>query len=302
MNKDAERGSRLRAILPYIAASGAVAAAYASIEAILFRRLFLPSFGQAPALTIPDDAKDHIVKFNFRTQDNVSSSGHMFLHQQTVKTVVITHGHKGCEADVFDLAYELWKLGLNTVTYNLRGGPGGPKKLVTMGIKETNELSSVVYETKQRIPDASIGLLGISMGAVVSIRYAASDPNIKCLVLDSPYYSLTLLLNHHIKDTLKIPGNIFPPSLDALFTRITGNGFKELEMSQYLPRVYPRPILVIHGKEDKTTPFWHSELIYAHYKGPSELWIVPDVEHAESYVNQKQKYLDKVHAFFERHL
>src|SRR5437762_246027 len=70
-----------------------------------------------------------------------------------------------------------------------------------------------VYEAiafaRRRIKDARIGLLGYSMGAVVSMLGAAGEPGVEALVLDSPFSDLRRLLNETVRRLTLLPGQPF---------------------------------------------------------------------------------------------
>src|SRR5258705_12812307 len=87
--------------------------------------------------------------------------------------------------------------------------PGSDRSPITFGIKEVLELQAVIAFARKRIANARIGLLGYSMGAVVSLLGAAGEPGGGALVLDSPFSDLRALLVENVRHTVKLPGSPF---------------------------------------------------------------------------------------------
>ncbi len=67
-------------------------------------------------------------------------------------------------------------------------------------------------------------------------------------------------------------------------------------------QIAPRPLLIIHGAEDREVPAAHSERNHAAAKAPKELWIVPGAAHAQSREIAGAEYERRVVAFFRQHL
>ena len=63
-----------------------------------------------------------------------------------------------------------------------------------------------------------------------------------------------------------------------------------------------RPTLFIHGGRDWLVPPRNSDLLCAVAAGPSELWLVEDAAHGLARFARPSEYLDRVDAFFSRHL
>src|SRR2546427_10798187 len=87
--------------------------------------------------------------------------------------------------------------------------PGSDRAPITFGIKEVLELQAAIAFARKRAPSARIGLLGYSMGAVVSLLGAAGEPGVQALVLDSPFSDPPALLVENARSASKLPGTPF---------------------------------------------------------------------------------------------
>src|SRR5437016_11777309 len=143
------------------------------------------------------------------TADGVSFGAWHFRQPGSPHTVIISGGHKGQRQGALGIAVALWRKGFNVVLYSYRGMPGSDRAPITFGIKEVLELQAVIAFARKRIPRARIGLLGYSMGAVVSLLGAAGEPGVEALVLDSPFSDLRTLLIENVRTRARLPGTPF---------------------------------------------------------------------------------------------
>jgi fermentation-respiration switch protein FrsA (DUF1100 family) len=180
--------------------------------------------------------------------------------------------------------------------------PGSDRAPVTFGIKEVLELQAVIAFARKRIPNARIGLLGYSMGAVVSLLGAAGEPGVQALVLDSPFSDLRKLMVENVRAASKLPGTPVVWLAGLMFwlrTRCTLSSCRPLEVMSALE---PRPLFFIHGGADEITNVNHSRRLYDAYRGPREIWIVQGAPHTGAYFADRPLYVERVAGFFARHL
>src|SRR5439155_8190923 len=188
------------------------------------------------------------------------------------------------------------------VVYSYRGMPGSDRAAVTMGIKEVQELQATIAFARRRIKDARIGLLGYSMGAVVSMLGAAGEPGVEALVLDSPFSDLRRLLLETVRRVTLLPGQPFVAMASLWLHWRVGCRVSDCSPLSVLSALEPRPLFFIHGGVDLIVPVHHSRLLYDAYRGPREIWIVQGAPHTGAYVADRPLYVERVAGFFARHL
>ncbi len=235
------------------------------------------------------------------TADGVNFGAWHFRTAQP-QTVIVSGGHKGQRQGALGIAVALWRKGFNVILYSYRGMPGSDRAPVTFGIKEVLELQAVIAFARKRIPNARVGLLGYSMGAVVSLLGAAGEPGVQALVLDSPFRDLRKLLIENVRRASKLPGTPFVWLAGVLFwlrTRCTLAACRPLDVMSALE---PRPLFFIHGGADEITNVNHSRRLYDAYRGPREIWIVQGAPHTAAYFADRSLYVERVAGFFARHL
>ena len=236
------------------------------------------------------------------TADGINFGAWHFRQPGSPQTVIISGGHKGQRQDALGIAVALWRKGFNVVLYSYRGMPGSDRAPITFGIKEVLELQAAIAFARKRIPNARIGLLGYSMGAVVSLLGAAGEPGVQALVLDSPFSDLRRLLIENVRSSSRLPGTPFVGLAGVMFWLRTHSSMSACRPLDVLSSLEPRPLFFIHGGADAITNVNHSRRLYDAYRGPREIWIVQGAPHTGAYFADRPLYVERVAGFFARHL
>src|SRR5256884_2726810 len=233
-----------------------IALLFVALSYRVYRRAFVP-----PRPTVLDDFS--FTPFEFQadyeeveltTADGINFGAWHFRQPGSPQTVIISGGHKGQRQGALGIAVALWRKGFNVVLYSYRGMPGSDRAPITFGIKEVLELQAVIAFARKRIPGARIGLLGYSMGAVVSLLGAAGEPGVEALVLDRPFSDLRRLLVENVRSTTKLPGSPFVWLAGLMFWMRTRSRISECSPRDILSSLEPRPLFFIHGGADDITP------------------------------------------------
>jgi pimeloyl-ACP methyl ester carboxylesterase len=165
-------------------------------------------------------------------------------------------------------------------------------------------------------PDADprgVGFFGISKGAGAGLAAAARDPYVRCFVTDGVFGTYTTIVPY-MRQWIKIYNDrylvqkLLPPWYYRLFgtlalrriERERGCRFAHLEPA--LPRLAPRPLLMIHGEADTYIRPKMAQRLFARTRGPKELWLVPGAKHNQALHVAGEEYRRRVLGFFDQHL
>jgi uncharacterized protein len=281
-----------------------VVALYLGLSYRLYRRAFAPPRPQwlDDFSFTPFEFQADYEEVDLVTADGINFGAWHFRQPGSPQTVIVSGGHKGQRQGALGIAVALWRKGFNVILYSYRGMPGSDRAPVTFGIKEVLELQAVIAFTRKRIPNARIGLLGYSMGAVVSLLGAAGEPGVQALVLDSPFSDLQRLLVENVRSASKLPGTPFVWLAGVMFWLRTRSSLSSCSPIAVLSALEPRPLFFIHGGADAITSVNHSRRLYDAYRGPREIWIVQGAPHTGAYFADRPLYVERVAGFFARHL
>src|SRR5216684_712375 len=291
--------------MPYIVLVPAVLVLlYVVASYYLYRRAFVPAKPRPldDFTFTPFEFQADYEEVELVTADGVSFGAWHFRQPGSPQTVIVSGGHKGQRQNSLGISAALWRKGFNVILYSYRGMPGSDRAPITFGIKEVLELQAVIAFARKRIADARIGLLGYSMGAVVSLLGAAGEPGVQALVLDSPFSDLRALLIENVRRAIKLPGSSFVWLAGITFRLRTRSRISECSPKDVLSSLEPRPLFFIHGGADDVTSVNHSRRLYDAYRGPREIWIVQGAPHTGAYFADRPLYVERVAGFFARHL
>ena len=292
-------------LVTYLAVVGAVVLVlYIAVSYLLYRRAFVPdrpTFLDDFTFT-PFEFQADYEEVELVTADGVNFGAWHFRQPGSPQTVIVSGGHKGQRQNSLGISAALWRKGFNVILYSYRGMPGSDRAPITFGIKEVLELQAVIAFARKRISNARIGLLGYSMGAVVSLLGAAGEPGVQALVLDSPFSDLRTLMIENVRRASKLPGSPFVWLAGVMLRLRTRSRISECSPRDVLSSLEPRPLFFIHGGADDITSVNHSRRLYDAYRGPREIWIVQGAPHTGAYFADRPLYVERVAGFFARHL
>ena len=291
--------------MPYVALVAiGLALLYVVLAYVVYHRAFVPMrpYYLDDFTFTPYEFQADYEDAELETADGVRFGAWYFRQPGSPQTVIISGGHKGQRQGALGIAVALWRKGFNVILYSYRGMSGSDRAPVTFGIKEVLELQAVVAFARKRIPNARIGLLGYSMGAVVSLLGAAGEPGVEALVLDSPFSDLRSLLIENVWRRGRLPGRPFVWMAGVMLRLRTGSRMADCSPISVLSALEPRPLFFIHGGADEITSVNHSRRLYDAYRGPREIWIVQGAPHTGAYFADRPLYVERVAGFFARHL
>ncbi len=277
---------------------------YVALSYAVYRRAFVPA---KPAFLddftfTPFEFQADSEEVELVTADGINFGAWHFRQPGSPQTVIVSGGHKGQRTGSLGISAALWRKGFNVILYSYRGMPGSDRAPITFGIKEVLELQAVIAFARKRIPNARIGLLGYSMGAVVSLLGAAGEPGVEALVLDSPFSDLRTILVDNVRRATRLPGSPLVWLAGVMLRVRSGCRLSDCSPQGVLSSLEPRPLFFIHGGADEMTSVNHSRRLYDAYRGPREIWIVQGAPHSGAYFADRPLYVERVAGFFARHL
>lgn len=226
-----------------------------------------------------------------------------WLPQERPRGVVIgCHGHGGRKDDLLGIGTNTWRAGYSVLLLDFRGRGESDPWPQTLISREVDDLRAAVAYARGREPGARVGVVGFSMGAAVALLAAAEEPAIAAVVADSSFTTGRDVVTHNVRSVLRVSPEALVLAADEVVQRRHGYRFSQARPIDAVGRLAPRPVLIIHGEDDSTTPVEHAHRLYAAAHEPRELWVVPGVEHCGAYFHDRPAYCRRVIGFFEQYL
>ncbi|KAL6046202.1 Alpha/beta hydrolase, related [Balamuthia mandrillaris] len=215
--------------------------------------------------------------------------------------VIYLHGNCGSRMDALDCIPILLPYNITLLSLDFSGSGISEGEYVSLGYFEKDDLASIVQHLRDTGTVSRIGLWGRSMGAATSLLYGQIDPSIACMVLDSPFSSLTKVAKELVESAqVKIPKMMVNLGLRMIRKTILSKVKFDINKLEPIAAVESCfiPALFAHGKDDTFIGVHHSNELYAKYAGDKNLILV-EGDHNSA---RPRFFFDSVTIFFHNML
>lgn len=238
----------------------------------------------------------------FTAADGVNLAGWWLERPESSTVVICCHGHRGNKADLLGIGPGLWRAGHSVLLFDFRGNGESGDGPQSLAHHEQRDLSAAVDLVSSRRPDARIAVVAFSMGAATAILTAADDPRIEAVVADSPFTAISELLTTAYRRR-RLPGAPLVWLADLVNRLRHGYVFADVRPIDRVGALAPRPLLLLHGSEDRVIPHDHAlALAAAAGPGTAELVSFEGAEHCGGYFQDRPAYIALVADFLARRL
>lgn len=236
---------------------------------------------------------------SFTTRDGIDLKGWFVPAENPKGAVALCHGYGLERGDCLGWVRFLHGGGYGTLLFDFRGHGESGGRYCSLGYYEVEDLKAALEYLSSR-GEEKLAAMGFSMGGTVALMVGAGDERLRAIVTDGAYLSFHSVVASFAKKYYHAPKYPFiPPAIWAAGLRLRFNP-RQVDLRKYAGSVSPRPILLIHGEEDREVPLGDAEAIYRAAKEPKELWVVPGAEHSSTYGVAREKYEEKVITFLDQ--
>jgi pimeloyl-ACP methyl ester carboxylesterase len=193
-------------------------------------------------------------------------TGWLLFQDHPAPFVILSHGYGANREELLGPSYELWDAGYNVIAYDLRGHGESPVAKSTLGPRELEDLKATIQYAKELksdsgfpLCDGRIGLYGADLGGYVALLAAATDPDVKALVVDTIYPSRMDYVKYQTKrmigsttppDTSFVESAVMQNMISMFMGAMTGGGMPSMDAQEALTQLDGKPVLFIQGKTD----------------------------------------------------
>ena len=208
------------------------------------------------------------------------------------RTMLLCHGARSSGIGEYRfMAPYLYKNGYTLVIPDHRGCGESDGKYMGYGTHESKDTFLWLRYAKERFPENSIFLLGISMGAatVLMMSNHLEDAAVKGVIADCPYTSAWDEFSYQIHTSFHLPDFPILHICDLYCRALCGYAFKAASPLDAV-KCAKKPILFIHGSADDFVPTFMQDILFDACPTEKEKLTVEGAVHARSYYTNPALY------------
>jgi len=236
--------------------------------------------------------------------DEFELKGWYFNVTGSSKTVILAHGYGknrlNFGENTIHLIKSLLDKGYNILAFDFRNSGESEGNKTTFGVCEKNDLLGAIQYVKNKGSE-KIVLMGFSTGASACILAAAESDDVDAVIAESPYSDLNTYFEQNVNNLTNFPAIPFNKTITFATFFLADIKPDEASPVKAVQAVSPRPVLLIHSKDDTKVPVENSRLIYkASNPYTTTFWETSGADHEEIYQANPEEYVKKVTDFLEK--
>lgn len=281
----------------------AVVALFVAMRPQGMAMVIYPMAQREQAKELPSDYGLPYEEVAVTTADGLKLVG-WFIPSENGATVIAQHGYHGNRGNLLHDAAMLHRHGYGVLLSTFRAHDMSEGEIITFGEKEVQDLEAWYQYllTRDDVDPARIGLLGESMGGLVSIRYAAGNPNIRAVALHSALASMQDSAAKGVTKFTGLPPFPFAPMIVFWAEQTAEIRAKDIDSTKWIGQISPRPVLIMMGGADDHISTDSGQKLYDAAGEPKELWFEGAAGHHGLDEVAPGEYERRVVDFFDQYL
>jgi dipeptidyl aminopeptidase/acylaminoacyl peptidase len=239
------------------------------------------------AEAMPADA----IAASFTTSDGLTLRG-WFIPSKNGAAIILGHGHGVNRTQLIPEARILAAGGFGVLLFDWRAHGESDGALVSFGFHEQKDLTAAVDFLAARPDIARIGALGFSRGGTVLLEVAAKDRRIAAVLVEATATSLREGLCRNFGAG---PFGCAPTRWLFAFEGIDVDAVRAVDR---ICAIAPRPVLIIHGAADRSTPVEMGRRLAEAACAPKDFWEIPGARHGDFAAHAPDAYPARLVGFF----
>ena len=234
-----------------------------------------------------------------RSKEGLTLYANYYHHQDGAPLEIHCHGYKGNALRDFCGAWAVAKeSGHNVLLIDQRCHGRSEGHTITFGILEKTDVIRWIGWANERFGQVPILLSGVSMGAATVLMVSGCDlpENVKGIIADCPFDAPTNIIKKVLGQDMGMPVKLVYPLI-----RRGGRLYGRFDLDSDSPveavKRAKKPILLIHGDDDRFVPYPMSANIHAAAPEKIRFHTVPGAGHAMDQIWDFETYRKVVTEF-----
>jgi len=227
-----------------------------------------------------------------------------FIPSSNGALIIAQHGYKSHRGEMLEEAVMFHRHGYGVLVTSVRAHDRSEGERITFGRAEAGDIGAwaALAPTLPGVDAGRIGMLGNSWGGTLAIVYAADHPDIRAVVAHSAFSSIDDTVETSVRFFTGLPAFPFAPLITWWAERAAGFDASQVDAKPLVGRLSPRPILLLQGGRDSVVTPDNGQRLYDAAREPRELWVEPELGHANFDLKLPAEYEQRVVGFFDHAL
>ena len=190
--------------------------------------------------------------------------------------VIYLHGNSSSRCEVIPNLKYLLPLNITVFAFDFAACGHSEGDYISLGWYETLDVQCIIDFLRNSNKVSVIGLWGRSMGAVTCLMYAAKNQTIGGIFLDSPFYSLNLLIDELANEKVTLPNFLVRQVKKMIKETVKEKAFfniDDIEPVEFAKKCFV-PGYFCHGKNDTFVNVHHCKDLYKIYPGEKGILLI----------------------------
>jgi alpha-beta hydrolase superfamily lysophospholipase len=214
--------------------------------------------------------------------------------------VLLLHGVRSDRRQMLGRARFLAAAGYSVLLIDLPAHGESSGGRISFGARESMGVSAALTFLRRELPQARIGVIGVSLGAAALVL-ARSQPPPDAVVLESMYTTIDDAVANRLEIRYGAVGRQAAPLLLWQMSWRLGISSDDLRPIAWLPGL-GAPLLIAAGTADRHARWSETKQLFAVASAPKDIWAVEGARHVDLYRRNPSDYEARILPFLAKHL
>jgi uncharacterized protein len=234
----------------------------------------------------------------FSSLDRTELAGWLIPHPDPRGNVIFCHGHGRNRGHCAGLLQTFHDLRLNVLAFDFRGHGASAGDTSTFGHREVQDLLAAAAYMDQRCPGQPLFLVGVSLGAAVSLQALPDLANVRGVWSEGSFARFGHAVDHKFA---WLPAPVRGSVVELYYVLgwldcgLWGPSLNPVERL----RTVTVPVCFCHATRDDLVPLAEGQALYQTYEGRKEHWWVEGATHYNVRQQNRPEYLSRLARFLE---